>query len=79
VIDRADELGLEVRTPRDPERRGGVVNVKVGPDAHRICHELLARDVCTDARGDGLRISPHFFNDEDDVDRCFTELATLVG
>ena len=79
VIDRADELGLEVRTPRDPGARGGVVNVKVGPEADRICHALLGRDVCTDFRGDGLRISPHFFNVEDDVDRCFDELATLVG
>jgi kynureninase len=78
VIARADDLGLEVRTPRDPAQRGGVVNVRVGDDAERICHGLLARDVCTDARGDGLRISPHFFNVPDDVDRCFDELAALV-
>jgi selenocysteine lyase/cysteine desulfurase len=52
--------------------------VRVGPEAERICHALLARDVCTDYRGDGLRISPHFFTHEDDVDRCFAELATLV-
>jgi selenocysteine lyase/cysteine desulfurase len=74
VIARADEAGLEVRTPRDRHARGGVVNVRVGSDAGRICHDLLARDVCTDFRGDGLRISPHFFNTEDDVDRCFEEL-----
>lgn len=79
VIARADDLGIEVRTPRDPQGRGGVVNVRVGPDAERICHALLARDVCTDFRGDGLRISPHFFTTEDDVDRCFEELATLVA
>ncbi len=77
VIARADELGLSVRTPRDRERRGGVVNVGVGPDAGRICHELLARDVCTDSRGDGLRISPHFFNTEAEIDRCFEELQDL--
>jgi kynureninase len=77
VIARADEAGLPVRTPRDREARGGVVNVGVGPDAGRICHALLDRDVCTDFRGDGLRISPHFFNTEDDVDRCFAELARL--
>jgi kynureninase len=78
VIARADELGLEVRTPRDPAARGGVVNVKVGDEAERVCHQLLARDVCTDFRGDGLRISPHFFTTEGDVDRCFGELGTLV-
>ncbi len=78
VIARADALGLPVRTPREREARGGVVNVGVGPEAGRICHALLERDVCTDFRGDGLRISPHFFNTEEDVDRCFDELARLL-
>jgi kynureninase len=78
VIARADDLGLEVRTPRDRDARGGVVNVRVGPQAEKICHGLLARDVCTDFRGDGLRISPHFFTNEDDVDRCFDELRGLI-
>src|SRR5204863_5006489 len=78
VIARADEAGLTLRTPRDPEARGGVVNVQVGPEAEKICHALLARDVCTDYRGDGLRISPHFFTNEDDVDRCFDELRSVI-
>ncbi|MGZ5307285.1 MAG: kynureninase/PvdN C-terminal domain-containing protein, partial [Actinomycetota bacterium] len=75
---RADEAGLPVRTPRDRSARGGVVNVGVGPEAAKICHALLERDVCTDFRGDGLRISPHFFNDEADIDRCFEELHALI-
>ena len=75
VIARADGAGLEVRTPRDRDARGGVVNVRVGPDAEKICHGLLARDVCTDYRGDGLRISPHFFNTEEDIDRCFDDAS----
>ena len=54
------------------------MNVGVGPDAAKLCHALLERDVCTDFRGDGLRISPHFFNTEADIDRCFEELARLV-
>jgi kynureninase len=78
VIERADELGLPVRTPRDRDGRGGVVNVRVGPEAAKICHALLERDVCTDYRGDGLRISPHFFNTEDEIDRCFEELRALL-
>ncbi len=78
VMARADALDLPVRTPRGRVDRGGVVNVGVGPEAGAICHALLERDVCTDFRGDGLRISPHFFNTEADVDRCFAELARLV-
>jgi kynureninase len=79
VIARSDEAGLAVRTPRDRAARGGVVNVQVGEDAAAICHELLARDVCTDYRADGLRISPHFFNTEDDIDRCFDELRAVLA
>ena len=78
LIARADEAGLEVRTPRERADRGGVVNVKVGSGAERICHQLLARDVSTDFRGDGLRISPHFFNTEEDIDRCFEELRAIM-
>lgn len=78
VIALADELGLALRTPRDRAARGGVVNVRVGPQAQAICHALLERDVCTDFRGDGLRISPHFFNTEDEIDRCFEELRPLL-
>jgi kynureninase len=79
VVARSDEAGLEVRTPRERSMRGGVVNVRVGDDAAAICHELLARDVCTDFRGDGLRISPHFFNTEADIDRCFEELRAVMA
>lgn len=79
VIARSDEAGFAVRTPRDPAERGGVVNVQVGDDAGAICHELLTRDVCTDHRGDGLRISPHFFNSEADIDRCFDELRAVTA
>ena len=78
VIAGADDLGLEVRTLRDRNARGGLVNVKVGDEARKICHALLDRDVCTDYRGDGLRVSPHFFNTEEDVDRLFRELRDLL-
>ena len=38
-----------------------------------------ARDVCTDFRGDGMRISPHFFNNEDDIDACFDALGPILA
>jgi kynureninase len=78
VVARADEAGLPVRTPRDRERRGGVVNVGVGTEAEKVCHALLERDVCTDYRGDGIRVSPHFFNVEDDVDRLYAALREIL-
>jgi kynureninase len=78
VIARADEAGLPVRTPRDRNARGGMVNLGVGTEAEKVCHALLERDVCTDYRGDGIRVSPHFFNSEEDVDRLFAALREVL-
>jgi kynureninase len=81
TIRRADDLGVEVLSPRDPDRRGGLVRVRVPGARERaeaVLHELFARDVVLDSRGDALRISPHYFNDEGDLDRCFVELARLL-
>jgi kynureninase len=74
----ADEAGLPVRTPRDRNGRGGMVNIGVGHEAEKISHALLERDVCTDFRGDGIRVSPHLFNNEDDIDRLFAALREIL-
>ncbi|MDP8957305.1 MAG: aminotransferase class V-fold PLP-dependent enzyme [Actinomycetota bacterium] len=78
VIKRADDAGLPIRSPRDRNGRGGIVNVGVGPEAAKVCHALLDRDVCTDYRGDGIRVSPHFFNTEEDIDRLFEGLREIL-
>src|SRR5438093_1973743 len=78
VIAGADEAGLEVRTLRDRHARGGLVNIGVGTEAEKVCHALLDRDVCTDYRGDGIRVSPHFFNTEGDIDRLFDALREIL-
>jgi selenocysteine lyase/cysteine desulfurase len=81
IIGRADEHGLEVLSPRDDDRRGGLVRLRVPGGrvgAEALLHRLLERDVVLDQRGDALRLSPHFFNDEADIDRCFEELTALL-
>ena len=78
LIERADAAGLPVRTPRDRSARGGVVNIGVGEQAGKIAEALYERDVCVDHRGDGIRVSPHFFTTEEDIDRLFDTLAIIL-
>jgi kynureninase len=81
IVAAADEAGLEVRSPRDRDRRGGLVRIRIPGGrarAERMLHQLFERDVVLDSRNDSLRISPHFFNDESDVARCFEELRKLL-
>ena len=78
LMARADEAALPLRTPRDRNARGGMVNIGVGQEAEKVCHALLDRGVCTDFRGDGIRVSPHFFNTEGDIDRLFAALSDIL-
>jgi kynureninase len=78
VMERADAAGLVVRTPRARTGRGGVVNVGVGEHAEKVAEALFERDVCVDHRGDGIRVSPHFFNTEEDIDRLFDVLRDIL-
>jgi kynureninase len=81
LIDLADDAGLGVVSPREPERRGGTVTVST-PD-HAACHaELGERGIVCDFRPDpqgGIRLGPHFFNTEDEVRHAVAELAAIVA
>jgi selenocysteine lyase/cysteine desulfurase len=75
------ELPVEILSPAEDERRGGLVRARVpgGPEgAQALLLELLEKDVVVDKRGDALRISPHFFSNEDDIDRCLTVLSSTL-
>ncbi len=83
MIAWADECGWRLGSPREVERRGGTVCVDV-PDAERVCQALLAADVLLDHRpGVGLRLAPHFYTREDEVDlvmkRVRDEVARAAG
>lgn len=68
MIGWADEFGFKLGSPREAERRGGTVVLDV-PHAARVCEALLASDVLLDHRpGVGLRLAPHFYTKDDEVD-----------
>ena len=48
---------IELAGPRDPERRGGFVALRV-PGATAVARALRGDDVWVDARGDVLRLGP---------------------
>ena len=68
MIALADEYGFRVGSPREDARRGGTVVLDV-PHAEAVCERLLASDVLLDVRpGVGLRLAPHLYTRDDEVD-----------
>ena len=79
MIALADEMGLKVGSPREPERRGGTVVLDI-PDAERVCHALLAEDVLLDFRpGVGLRLAPHFYTRDDEVEEVMRRVRAHLN
>ncbi|MGE3471804.1 MAG: aminotransferase class V-fold PLP-dependent enzyme, partial [Vicinamibacterales bacterium] len=86
LVDRfvtgARDQGFQVATPSDPERRGALVVLR-SSDAPALVERLAARGIIASARGTGLRVSFHAYNDDGDVDAVLaaldTERALLVG
>ena len=75
----ARDAGFEVRSPDDPERRGGTVSVW-HPQAEQLCQGLLERQIICDFRpGGGVRLSPHFYNTAEECDHAVDTLAELAA
>ncbi|MEV7676590.1 aminotransferase class V-fold PLP-dependent enzyme [Streptomyces sp. NPDC088752] len=72
IIERADQLGLKVLTPRPAERRGGVVCLAL-PGGQQVVESLVADGLVCSWRG-SLRVGPHFYNSMDEVDRFMDAL-----
>lgn len=74
-----DEAGFEVVSPREPERRGGSVVVRV-PDFQVVHAELEERQILLDMRPDvGLRFGPHFFTTDEELESAAAALVEIVG
>ena len=71
---RALEAGIPTATPRDAHRRGGIVCLRF-PGDERVVSDLKARGFVCSHRG-GVRIAPHVYNTDDEVDAF---MGALVG
>jgi selenocysteine lyase/cysteine desulfurase len=73
--DGARAQGWEVVTPADAARRGPLVVLRAA-NVPEIVKRLQNRGIVVSARGTGLRVSFHAYNNDRDVDRVLEALAT---
>jgi len=79
LIDLADAVGFEVRSPRPADRRGGTVTVHV-PEFPAVHRELVERQVLCDFRPDaGIRLGPHFFTSDDELRFAIDQIGDILA
>jgi kynureninase len=78
LIEGAKSRGWKVNTPDNPAERAGTVSVEC-PQAYEVCRELLAREILVDYRPKaGVRISPHFYNREEECDFTLAQMEEIL-
>ena len=81
LIQLADEAGIPVRSPRNPDHRGGAIILGL-PDSRgrETVAELSRRNILIDHRpGAGLRLSPHFYTADDELHHAIHELKSILN
>ncbi|HEV2855614.1 MAG TPA: aminotransferase class V-fold PLP-dependent enzyme [Thermoanaerobaculia bacterium] len=73
-----EDLGFTVVSSRRPGETSGIVAAThPSLDPSDLVRKLAGRDIVVAARAGRFRLSPHFYNTEEEIDRCLTELASL--
>lgn len=78
LLEGLRRAGMTIATPaRHPDERSAIVSFSAGsPEANQALSErLAARDIIVSLRGGRIRVSPSFYNTEEEIDRLLEALA----
>ncbi|MGH9963833.1 MAG: aminotransferase class V-fold PLP-dependent enzyme [Nitrososphaeraceae archaeon] len=75
LIDRLAELKIQVLSPLSNTHRSAIIVFKSRSPEHLVAY-LGNKRIIVSARGGGIRVSPHFYNDEGDIDYLISALKT---
>jgi len=71
LIERLKGEGFTLQTSENPSNRSGIVNFRVSKPKEKV-KELRKRGVVVSARMKGIRVSPHFYNTKEEIEKFLT-------
>ena len=76
IAKTANEIDLEFVSPRDEAIRGGTMILDFGSNQLKVLNHLQDNNIGVDLRSHGIRISPHIYNDEQDIDQLISVIKS---
>ena len=78
LVEELKALGLKLQTPEEQRYRSGIVNFKIG-EPQEVVEKLNNKGIVVSARAHGVRVSPHFYNTEEEIDRLIEDIKVTGG
>jgi kynureninase len=79
IMDAARARGFAINGPVEDDQRGGTVSVGVS-SPREVAAELNRRDIVCDYRPkSGIRLAPHFYTADDEIDAAFAAIDEIAG
>ena len=78
IIREAEKRNLKVKTPKRREERGGIVSIAGSFSPIDVKDKLRELGIIVNVRDGAIRISPHFYNTEEEVLRFFDAIDRIV-
>ena len=72
LIELLSARGVKFQTPLEPECRSGIVNFLIDHPKERTA-QLAEKGIVVSARSHGIRVSPHFYNTTNEIDKLVEE------
>ncbi|MEM3597165.1 MAG: aminotransferase class V-fold PLP-dependent enzyme [Candidatus Bathyarchaeia archaeon] len=76
LIEALKNLGLQLQTPEERQHRSGIVNFKIDKPKEAV-QRLSQNGIVVSARANGIRVSPHFYNTEEEIDKLIEEIKKI--
>lgn len=78
IVTFAQAHGWRLHSPIEADNRGGTVMIEVDEPERKV-EALAKRGVFVDCRpGVGLRVSPHFFNTDEEIEQALETIAAVI-
>lgn len=77
TIGLAQERGLELLSPLDVKKKGSTTAIRVD-DSHQVEIDLKKHNIIASARGNAIRIAPHFYTTKENLKHVMDCLAGLL-
>ncbi len=78
AIEGSLERGLDLASPTDVAKKGGTTAIRVEMDSHQVEEELKKRNIIASARGDVIRVAPHFYTRLEDIDTVLDQIQDIL-